>query len=208
MGSITTRRRIATIAVAGGLATAISGCGREAATEPGQFRGTLLEQPIEKVDFTLTDTEGRTFRFVERTRDRLTLLFFGYTNCPDVCPVHMAGLGAVIDRLPFEMRNRIAVIFVSTDPDRDSPERIRAWLDGFGPGFIGLRGDIDDVNRIQESFGIAPAGKGTPDEQGHYVVGHAAQVLAFEPDGTARLAYPFGTRQADWLHDIPKLLRQ
>jgi protein SCO1/2 len=119
----------------------------------------------------------------------------------------MAGLGAVIDRLPFEMRNRIAVVFVSTDPDRDSPERIREWLDGFGPDFIGLRGDIDAVDRIQKSFGIVPAGKGALDEQGDYVVSHAAHVLAFQPDGFARLAYPFGTRQADWLHDIPMLLR-
>jgi protein SCO1/2 len=119
----------------------------------------------------------------------------------------MAGLGAVIDRLPFEMRNRIAVVFVSTDPDRDSAERIREWLHRFGPSFIGLRGDIAEVNRIQESFGIAPAGKGAADGRGGYVVGHSAQVLAFQPDGIARYAYPFGTRQADWLADIPLLVR-
>jgi protein SCO1/2 len=192
---------------AGGLMLMAAACGREAAAEPGEFRGTRLDEPLEKVDFVLTDTGGQPFHFVERTNGRLTLLFFGYTNCPDVCPVHMAGLGAVIDRLPFEMRNRIAVVFVSTDPDRDSAERIREWLDGFGPSFIGLRGDIDEVNRIQESFGIAPAGKGAPDGRGRYVVGHSASVLAFQPDGIARYAYPFGTRQADWLNDIPVLLR-
>lgn len=187
---------------------AAAGCSRDAAPRPGEFRGTALDQPLEKVDFTLTDTEGQPFHFVERTRDKLTLLFFGYTNCPDVCPVHMAGLGAVIDRLPFEMRNRIAVVFVSTDPERDSAERIREWLDGFGPRFIGLRGDIDTVNRVQESFGIAPAAKGAPDARGGYAVGHAAQVIAFQPDGIARYAYPFGTRQDDWLNDIPMLLAQ
>jgi protein SCO1/2 len=183
-----------------------AGCSPEAAASPDELRGTALDTPLEKVDFTLTDTDGAPFDFVERTRGRLAFLFFGYTNCPDVCPVHMAGLGAVIDRLPFEARNRIAVVFVSTDPDRDSSERIREWLDGFGPSFVGLRGDIDEVNRIQAKYGLAPAGRGADDGNGGYVVGHAAQILAFEPDGVARYVYPFGTRQEDWLHDIPRLL--
>jgi protein SCO1/2 len=181
-------------------------CSRASARAAGEFRGSVLDRPIAKSDFTLTDTGGQPFPFVEKTAGRLTFLFFGYTNCPDVCPVHMAGLGAVIRRLPFEMLNRIWVVFVSTDPDRDSADRIREWLDGFGPSFIGLRGGIDEVNRIQALFGLAPAGRGADDGRGGYVVGHAAQILAFQPDGVARYAYPFGTRQEDWLNDIPKLL--
>jgi protein SCO1/2 len=183
----------------------LAGCSRET-PPPGEFRGTPLERPLAKVDFALEDTDGRRFHFARSTRGMLTFLFFGYTNCPDVCPVHMAALGEVIDRLPFEARNRIAVVFVSTDPDRDSAARIREWLDSFGPSFIGLRGDIAEVNRIQEAYGLAPAAKGIDDGRGGYVVGHAAQILAFTPDGMARFAYPFGTRRDDWLHDIPKLL--
>lgn len=201
------RRLVVPVAVFALAAGIPSGCSREAAASPDGMRGTALDRPIGKVDFTLTDTDGQPFRFVERTKDRLTFLFFGYTNCPDVCPVHMASLGAVIERLPFETRNRIAVVFVSTDPDRDTPERIREWLDSFGPSFIGLRGDIEQVNRIQESFGLPPATAATPDADGNYAIGHAAQVLAFQADGIARYAYPFGTRQQDWLHDIPRLLR-
>lgn len=188
--------------IAAGLAAACSG----ASATPGEFRGTALDSPIAKSDFTLTDTDGNVFPFVEKTAGQLTFLFFGYTNCPDVCPVHMAALGAVIRRLPFEMQNRISVVFVSTDPERDSLERIREWLDGFGPSFIGLRGDIEEVNRIQALFRLAPAGRGADDGRGGYVVGHAAQILAFQSDGVARFAYPFGIRQEDWLNDIPRLL--
>lgn len=193
--------------VATALIVGSAACSRGDGTVAGEFRGSALAEPVEKLDFTLSDTNGEPYRFVEETRDRLTLLFFGYTNCPDVCPVHMAALAAVLERMPFETRNRVAVVFVSTDPDRDSPERIREWLDGFAPAFIGLRGDIAEVNRIQERLGMPPAGKGADDGRGGYVVGHAAQVIAFQPDGIARYAYPFGTRQEDWLHDIPLLLR-
>jgi protein SCO1/2 len=177
------------------------------ASEDAPFRGTLLDRAIERIDFTMTDTDGRPFRFRERTRGNLTLLFFGYTNCPDVCPVHMANLGAVIARLPHEVRSRIRVVFVTTDPERDTPDALRAWLDRFDPAFTGLRGRIEDVNRIQSALGLPAAERitgGNPD----YAVAHAAQVLAFSPDDSAHVVYPFGIRQADWMHDLPLLLRE
>jgi len=181
-------------------------CSPRADSSPDAFRGRHLAAPLDSVTFTLPDTDGRPFHFGDQTRGRLTFLFFGYTNCPDVCPIHMAALASVLQRLPFETRDRISVVFVSTDPDRDTPERIREWLDTFDPTFIGLRGDIATVNRIQQQLGLPPSSIAT-DDAGGYMVGHAAQVLAFQPDGVARYAYPFGTRREDWLHDIPRLLR-
>jgi protein SCO1 len=198
-------RRVLRI-VAFGLALAAPACGRTA--DPvSEYRGTLLSAPLAKADFTLTDTDGHPFNFRERTDGHLTLLFFGYTNCPDVCPVHMANLGAVLQRFPYEVRDSIRVVFVSTDPTRDSAERIREWLDGFSTGFIGLRGSVEEVNRIQSLFALPPAAPSPPAVDGSYTVGHAAQIIAFTADDRAHVLYPFGIRQEDWIHDIPLLLK-
>lgn len=178
------------------------------ACAPGEFQGEPLLKPVERPDFTLSDTDGRPYAFLEETRGRVALLFFGYTHCPDVCPIHMATIGQVIQRVPIEDRRRVEVVFVSTDPDRDTPERIREWLDAFDPSFVGLRGTLEEVNRIQNQVGLPASLADEPDEDGNYLVGHAASVLAFSADGPARLRYPFGTRQAAWANDLPILLEE
>ena len=174
--------------------------------EGTEYRGVLLE-PGARPEFTLTDVDGDPFSFRERTKDQLVLLFFGYTHCPDICPVHMAGIAAVLQDLPWAERDRIRVVFVSTDPERDTPERLREWLGGFDPSFIGLRGDMDEVNRIQAELGLPTTVRleDPADGTAAYEVGHAAQVLVFGADDV-RLAYPFGTRQADWKRDLPLLV--
>ncbi len=178
--------------------------GNDGASGTG-YRGWLMPQPQEKVDFALTDTDGEPFDFRAETEGYVTLLFFGYTYCPDVCPIHMANIGAVLDDFPFEVRNQIKVVFVTTDPERDTPERLRSWLDNFDSSFIGLRGSREKVNEIQVALGL-PASVIEETEGGEYLVGHSARVLAFTKDNLAHVAYPFGTRQADWAHDLPKLV--
>ena len=167
---------------------ASSACGPQADQEAGAYRGRILPEPRVKPDFVLTDTEGQPFDFRAETDGQLTLLFFGYTHCPDICPVHMANIAAVLDRSSPELRRGTEVVFVTVDPERDTPERIRQWLDSFDPSFVGLRGDMERVNEIQTALGLPPAAKGEPE------------------DNLAHLAYPFGTRQTDWAHDLPKLI--
>ncbi len=169
------------------------------------YRGFLLPEALERPDFTLTDTRGEPFDFREETADRLALLFFGYTHCPDICPVHMANLAAVLEDLPYDVRRRIRVVFVTTDPERDDRERLRAWLDRFDPEFVGLRGELSEVNRIQARLHL-PAAVRQDRDDGDYTVGHASQVIAFGADGRTTVVYPFGTRQADWTHDLPRLV--
>ncbi len=171
------------------------------------WRGVELPEPLDVPDFSLTDTSGRPYRFREETTGRLTFLFFGYTNCPDVCPVHLANLAATLGDLPYAQRRRVEVVFVSTDPERDTPERIREWLDLFDPAFVGLRGPIQRVNEIQGALHLPPAVRQAVEERrGGYVVGHASQVLAVTGDGRARVVYPSGIRQMDWRHDLRQLL--
>lgn len=155
--------------------------------------------------FSLTSTDGRPFDFARETGGTLTLLTFGYTHCPDVCPVHLANLAAVLRDLSAEDRARVRVVFVSVDPGRDSAAVIRRFLDQFDREFIGLRGTADEVNTIQMALNLPPATV-TTNSAGQIEVGHASQVIAFTPDDSAHVIYPFGTRQGDWAHDVPQLL--
>ena len=195
------------------LLAATLACGALAACTPappqvsGRYNGIELKPAKPKQDFALVDTEGRPFAFREATDGRVALLFFGYTACPDVCPVHMANIAAVLERLTPGERERVKVVFVSTDPERDTPERLRSWLAHFDSSFIGVRGPISDVNRIEQEFGLAATfNDAESPADTPYGVGHAGQVLAFTPDDSLRVMYPFGTRQQDWAKDLPRLI--
>jgi protein SCO1 len=170
-----------------------------------EFRGVVLPEPMSKPDFILTDMYGAPFDFVRETEGRVTLLFFGFTYCPDICPVHMANIAAVLKDLPAEVQRQVSVVFISADPDRDTPERLQEWLGVFHSSFIGLRGPVEEINALLGELKLPPVSFGEKDARGNYSVGHAAQILAFTTDGYLRLMYPFGTRQADWAVDLLKL---
>ena len=199
-------RNIIAIALVG---AALSAC-VEKRTEAPPLRGVGLGAPVARPDFTLTATDGKPFAFKERTAGKVTLLFFGYTNCPDVCPVHAANVAEVVKTLSWEDRQRVQFVFVTTDPDRDSLPAIRKWLDNFDKTFIGLRGTLPEVNAVEQKLniglGIIPFDAKAAD--GSYGVSHPAVVIAFEPNDTATTIYPFGIRQEDWAHDIPILLKR
>jgi protein SCO1/2 len=172
------------------------------------FRGLALTSPLPKPSFTLTDFNGAPYDFVRETSGKATLLFFGYTHCPDVCPVHMANIAAVLKTLSAEDRDAIRVVFVTTDPERDTPARLKEWLGAFDSSFVGLTGSISAIDAAQTSLGLQPARKEYPGaDSTKYGIGHAAQVIAFARDGFAYLVYPFGIRQDDWARDLPKLAR-
>lgn len=168
------------------------------------LRGFVMPGPPMRPDFVLADARGGEFDFRAETDGFLTLLFFGYTYCPDVCPIHMSSIAEVKRDLGVELARRIRVVFVTVDPERDTPERLRSWLAAFDDEFIGLYGEPDVVDAIQLSLGLPPAVvPDTPVED--YTVGHGSPVLAFSADGRLLVRYPFGTRQEDWLHDLPIL---
>lgn len=187
----------------------VAGCRLDASfQDPSEqnavYHGFVLEEPLPKPDFTLPDTDAQPFDFGRETEGKLALVFVGYTYCPDVCPIHMANLAAVLDDLP-KMAEQTRVIFITADPKRDTPERLRAWLDAFDSRFVGLRGSLEDVHRIEDALKL-PHSVLSDTTAAEYDVGHSALVLAFSPDGPARVVYPFGTRQADYAHDLPRLL--
>jgi protein SCO1/2 len=208
------------------LAAALAACQRPAAQPEGQagaaaepglpgvvlrnrLRGVLLGTPQAKPDIRLTTVDGKPFSLVEDTKGTLTLLFFGYTHCPDVCPVHVANVGKVMKTLPDEVTSQIRFVFVTTDPERDTPERLKAWLANFHPGIIGLVGTPEQITAAQIAAGLLPSAKEIADSAApqNYLVSHAAQVIAFTPnDDIAHIVYPFGVRQQDWANDLPILV--
>lgn len=152
-------------------------------------------------DFVLTDVRGEPYDFRAETRGHLTLLFFGYTHCPDVCPVHMSNIAEVKRDLGIERARDMRVVFVTVDPARDTPARLAEWLSVFDPSFVGLSGEPAAVDSIQLELGLPPAV--VPDARSAaYDVGHASAVVAFSAGDEVRAMFPFGTRQADLLHDL------
>src|ERR1700730_3211528 len=91
------------------------------------YRGGLVTPPLPKPRFVLTDTSGTPYDFWEKTQGVITLLFFGYTNCPDQCPMHMMNIGSALKRLPPGLADQVKLVFVTTDPERDTPAAIRQW---------------------------------------------------------------------------------
>ena len=180
-----------------------SGCRAAVVPEAGLLEGVLLESPASKPSFTLTDTSGVTYDFTSETEDRLTLLYFGYTNCPDICPVHLAQIAEVFERLP-EVRRNSTVVFVTVDPDRDTPQALERFVGAFNEDFVALTGTPDELEEAQLSAGVPVATREGDGED--YTVGHAGQVLVYSPDGKGYSVYPFGTRQSVWMHDLPILL--
>ncbi len=174
--------------------------------------GPQIMPPLPKPGLVLTTTDGKQFDLQKETDGYVTLLFFGYTNCPDVCPVHMANIAGAMKKLGPEITNKIKVVFVTVDPARDTPEVMRKWLDHFDQRFIGLRGDSASVAsaftqlRLGQTMREA-AGPDTTDTS-VYNIGHAAIVLAFGTDNMAHVVYPFGIRQADWSKDLTLLVQR
>ena len=130
------------------------------------YRGGLVTPPLPKPRFVLTDTSGAPYDFWNRTTGSVTLLFFGYTNCPDECPMHMANIGVALKKLPAGVADRVKLIFVTTDPARDTRVELRRWLDNFDRHFVGLTGTAAALDAVQKAAGVPLAPKNaTPRRQ-------------------------------------------
>lgn len=167
----------------------------------------VLDKPFEKPDLVLTDTNGKKYDLREQTEGRPTLIYFGYTNCPDVCPTTMSNIAVAKSKLPKAQQDELRVVFVTTDPDRDTPKALGKWLKGIDPQVVGLTGDFATIQAGARTLGItieAPH----KDKNGKIVSTHGTQVVAFSPktDG----GYVLYTEEAtvdDYIKDLPKLVK-
>ncbi len=176
-------------------------------TSGATYRGGLVSPPLPKARFTLTDTSAARFDLWQETQGYVTLLFFGYTHCPDLCPLHMANIAFALKQMPTNLAEQIKVVFVTTDPRRDSPKVLRSWLDRFDKRFIGLTGSESAIEAAQQASAVPPARKAALSNR-DYQVGHASFVLAYTKDNRAHVIYPGGITQKDWEHDLPLLVKE
>lgn len=192
------------------LALALTGCGSANTSAPkaevaASYQGALLSKPIALPQTSLTATDGSGFDFASTEAGTLRLVFFGFTHCQDTCPTTMSDLAAALRKVPNDVRAKTRVVFVSTDPKRDTLPVIRAWLDRFDKTFIGVTGTAPQVATAAKAMGVPLL----PEEKlpsGGYDVPHGAQVIAFTPDNQAHLIWLGGTQVKQYRSDIVKLL--
>jgi protein SCO1 len=172
--------------------------------DPAAWHGAVLGMPLELPELELTDTNGESFQLRSTLGDP-TLLFFGYTHCPDICPLHMATIARAMEKVGLTTDD-LDVVMVTNDPDRDTPEALGDFLGRFNEGFVGLTGDLDTIVAAMATINLPPPEFSEPQEDGAYWVGHAAQVIAFDAEGVAKIVYPFGVELEAWTADLPKLV--
>ncbi len=156
-------------------------------------------------DFRLTDHNGKV-RTLTEFRGKVVTLFFGYTQCPDVCPTTLSDMGQVMLKLGKDA-DRLQVLFITVDPKRDTPDLLAKYVPAFHPSFLGLYGDAEATAKTAKDFKIhyrEQPGK-TPES---YSVDHTAGTLVFDPQGRLRLFYPYDMNPELIAADIKILLQQ
>lgn len=183
------------------LTVLLAGCNRTDNAAAPSFRGLDLTGAPYGRDFRLTDPEGR-----ERTlgdyKGKAVLMYFGFTQCPDVCPTALIR-AAEVKKLLGADGEKLQVIFITIDPERDTPEVIKAYTAAFDPSFIGLYGDAKRTRETADEFKAyykaVPTG-------GSYTMDHSALSYVFDPRGRLRLAMRHEQTAEDYAHDIRQIL--
>ncbi|MDQ1046938.1 SCO family protein [Streptomyces sp. V4I2] len=168
---------------------------------------TVLDQPFEKPDLVLTDTRGKSYDLRKETAGKPTLIYFGYTHCPDICPLTMNNIAVAKKSLPKSEQDDLRVVFVTTDPGRDTPSELGKWLKGIDTRFVGLTGDFATIQAGARTLGISiePTHK---DKSGKVVSVHGTQVVAFSPKTDAGyVLYGEDATVDDYTKDLPKLVK-
>ena len=140
-------------------------------------------------DFALTDHEGRPFR-TDSLRGTVVLVFFGYSTCPDVCPTTLSKLASMTRRLGDE-RGVVKTLYVTVDPERDTPEALKADLALFDLDAIGLTGTRDEIDRVVQQYGAAYEIVPTPESAAKYSVSHSTDLYVLDRNGRLRTTLPY-----------------
>ncbi len=171
----------------------------DAAQVGGELHGGVLSPPDHEAAITLPDTTGSRYNIETRNHGKVTLVYFGYTHCPDVCPTTMADIAEALRQSSAAVRRHVTVVFVSVDPHRDRLSVLRSWLDRYSHDFVGLRGSLRQVVAAQRAAGIPVSRVSTNGK----TVEHSAEILAYTPDHLLHVLYNEGPSTIDDLrHDL------
>jgi protein SCO1/2 len=209
-------RLLAASAVAALMAVTASGCASSTAAttsnnDPGlvlintsKYKGNIIS-PVVKPSGTLTADDGKPYDIRAMTKGVVTLLYFGYTHCPNLCPLTMSNTAVAVRMLPKADQSKVLVLFVSVDPYRDTLARLRSWLGNFDPAFIGLRGTLSQVQAFEQQTGL-PIGPVFKDGAGQVQLDHATEMFAYSTDNVAHEAFFPSTPPANIANDLKLLI--
>lgn len=183
----------------------LAACGSDSDGSARGLRGTELDPPFTVASTPLTDTAGEPFSLTADTGRDLTLVFFGYTHCPDICQTVMSNLASAMTRLDARDRERVDVVFVTTDPARDTEAVLEQYLAHFDPGFIGLTGDLDTIVAVAKPLGVGIT-QGEKLPSGGYDVTHGTTVTGIDAADEGAVYWGQETSSADFAADIHHLL--
>jgi protein SCO1/2 len=174
------------------------------ACQPYRFRGTEYTDPQPAPDFQLVRSGEGSLKLSD-LRGRVVLLFFGFTSCPDVCPTTLADAARILGGLG-EDAAKTEYLFVTVDPERDTPEVLERYTAVFDPAIIGLTGSPESLAQVWADYGIFVEKVPLEGSAQDYTVTHTARVFIIDADGRLRLSYSFGTPYEDILSDLRELL--
>ncbi|MBV6391178.1 MAG: hypothetical protein KPEEDBHJ_00386 [Anaerolineales bacterium] len=173
--------------------------------KPYSFHGTIINPPLPVTDFTLQTSNEEVFRLSDQ-KGKIILLFFGYTSCPDVCPVTLATFKQVYDNLG-EDAQQVRFVMITADPDRDTPDKVAEYAARFNPEFIGLSGDMTALDSIWKELGVFVEKQETGSAAG-YLVSHTSSVYVLNQSGNLLMTFPYGTIAIEMTDDLNELLNQ
>lgn len=202
--------RVARLVVGAVAAGVLAACGsppadvRPVGSQPVKsYGGAELTQPYTMPDATLTDSAGQKFALRTGSDKPVVVVFFGYTNCPDICKTTLSDLASALNRVSPETRGTIQVLLITTDPARDTPEVLKTYLARFDPTFIGLTASLDEIKKVAATMGVVIEGTTkTPD--GGYEVTHSTQVIGFDAARKGRLVWTQGTTIGTYKDDFER----
>jgi protein SCO1/2 len=175
-----------------------------AACQSYQFKGTSYPDLKAAPDFALTATDGQRFQLGEH-RGQIVLMFFGYTSCPDVCPTTLVEAKQILKGVGSDA-DRVVFLFITVDPERDTPQVLANYAAAFDPAIVGLTGTSDELAAVRQAYGVFAEKEATDGSAEDYMMNHTARVFLVDTEGRLRLSYAFGTPPGDIVQDIRHLL--
>ena len=172
--------------------------------------GISVDKPRQMADFTLNDQNDKPVKLSD-LRGKAVLIFFGYTHCPDVCPLTMSDYKRIKQDLAQtapELADRVAYVMISVDGQRDTPSVMKKYVEMFDPSFIGLTGDPQQVANIGVDYGLKVQIQKTNTNQTDYTVAHTSYTYLLDPQGYWRVAYPFQTPINLITADVARMLKE
>lgn len=189
----------------------LSGCGATAPEQPAPtaaptalpLRAAVFDPPRKLEDFSIMSTTGEPFTLSEH-RGEVSLIYFGYRSCPDFCPTTFAEMKLVYDALE-QPADKLNIIFVTIDPERDTLDLLTAYTRNFNPDFIGLRAEGAALTALQSQFGVVAEKRIVGESAMSYLFDHTASLFLVGPDGTLAGQYLYGTDYRDIVRDLQQI---